>query len=244
MTTDTLITALAPTPEPFDPAWSEQALADIRATAQPNRRHVRRPVLVGAAAAVLTLSTATAVAVGGPEDTISGLLSQFVDQPNTTGNGLGQLDDPQLVAQFQTENGLFTVWVATPTSEQGVCFAYADGTWDGTGSPTKDQLDYGCGGQIWVGPDVPPTELTRPDQFGGFFKDDDGPLVYGVSPYADAVSVRVRGQGVDRILPVRTDSHGYGAALPEAGRAPAVTLTFLGADGQVLGSKRVVAPIG
>lgn len=244
MTTDTLISALAPAPEPFDPAWSQQALADIRTTARPRRRHVRRPVLIGAAATVLTLSTATAVAVGGPEEAISGLLSQFVEQPNTTGNGLGQLNDPQLVAQFPTENGLFTAWVATPTSEKGVCFAYADGTWDGTGSPTKDQLDYGCGGQIWVGPDVPPGELTRPDQFGGFFKDDGGPLVYGVSPYADAVSVRVQGQGVDRTLPVRADSHGYGAALPEAGRAPAVTLTFLGADGQVLGSKRVVAPIG
>lgn len=246
MTHDTLITALAPIPESFDPEWSARTLAEIRSVDRPapRRSRGRRPLVVGVAAGLLTLGTATAVAVGGPEETISGLLSQFVEQPNTTGNGLGQLNDPQLVAQFRTENGLFTVWVATPTSEDGVCFAYADGTWDGTGSPTKDQLDYGCGGQIWVGPDLPPTELTRPDQFGGFFKDDGGPLVYGVSPYADAVTVHVQGNGVDRTLPVRAGSHGYGDALPEAGQAPAVTLTFLDADGHQLGSKRVVAPIG
>jgi hypothetical protein len=247
MTHDTLITALAPTPEPLDPEWSAQTLADIRSAQRPvalRQRRIRRPVLVGAAAAVLTLSTATAVAVGGPQDAISRLLSGFVEQPNTTGNGLGKLNDPQLVAQFRTENGLFTVWVATPTSANGVCYAVADGTWNGEGSPSKDGLDYGCGGEIWVGPDVPPGELTRPDQLGGFFKDDDGPLVYGVSPYADAVTVHVQGNGVDRTLPVRADSRGYGAALPEAGDAPAVTLTFLAADGHELGSKRVVAPIG
>lgn len=247
MTQDTLITALAPTPEPFDPEWSRETLAEIRSAERPvplRRRRVRRPVVIGAAAAVLTLSTATAVAVGGPEQAISGLLDQFIEQPNTTGNGLGKLNDPQLVAQFRTENGLFTVWVATPTSADGVCYAYADGTWDGVGSPTKDELDYGCGGQIWVGPDAPPAELTRPDQFGGFFKDNEGPLLYGVSPYADAVAVHVQGTGVDRTLPVRADSHGYGDALPEARQAPAVTLTFLAADGHELGTKRVVAPIG
>ncbi|HET6168471.1 MAG TPA: hypothetical protein VFE07_16695 [Marmoricola sp.] len=246
MTHDTLITALAPVPEPFDPVWSRQTLADIRSEERPAalRRRVRRPVLIGAAAAVLTLSTATAVAVGGPEDAIRGLLTQFIEQPNTTGNGLGKLDDPELVAQFRTENGLFTVWVATPTAADGVCYAYSDGTWDGVGNPTKDALDYGCGGEIWAGPDHAPETLTRPDQLGGFFKDTDGPMVYGISPYPDAVSVRVQGDGVDRTLPVRPDSHGYGAALPEAGHTPDVTLTFLDANGQVLGSKHVVAPIG
>jgi hypothetical protein len=86
-------------------------------------------------------------------------------------------------------------------------------------------------------------ELTRPDQLGGFFKDED-PMVYGVSPYADAVAVRVVGNGVDRTLPVRSDSHGYGAVVPEAANAKAVTLTFLDGAGQVLGTKRVIAPVG
>lgn len=247
MNTDTLITALAPTPEPFDPAWSQQTLAEIRSADQsPQRPHrVRRTVLVGAAAGVLTLGTATAFAGGGPESVVKDLLDGFIAQPNTTGNGLGELNDPQLVAKFRMQDDkIFAIWVATPTATQGVCSAMTDGSWDGTGTPDKSELEYGCGGDIWTGPDTPPAELTRPEQLGGFFKDFDGPLVYGVSPYADAVAVRVQGIGVDRTLPVRADSHGYGSALPEAAQAPAVTLTFVDASGQVLGTKRVVAPIG
>ncbi len=86
--------------------------------------------------------------------------------------------------------------------------------------------------------------FTRPDQLGGFFKDDAGPLLYGVSPYPDAVAVHVRGDGVDRTLPLQADSHGYGAALPEATDADAVTLTFLDEAGAELGSTRWVAPVG
>lgn len=192
---------------------------------------------------MLTLGTATAVAVGGPEDVVKSVLDRFSEQPNTTVTG-AEIHDPLLIAQFETEGGVFAIWVATSSTGQ-VCTAAADGTWDGTGSPTADQLgDYGCGGQIWVGPGLPTEELTRPDQIGGFFKDTDGPLVYGVSPYPDAVAVDVQGLGVDRTLPVRSDSLGYGAALPEADRARAVTLTFLDSAGREIGSKRVVAPIG
>ena len=247
MTHDTLIAALAPAPEPFDPEWSRQTLADIRATERPGaarRRRVRRPLVAGLVAGFLTLGTATAVAVGGPEQVVDRLLTQFTEQPNTTGNGLGELRDPLLVAQFRTENGLFAFWVATPSAVDGVCYAVTNGTWDGQGSPTEGQLSYGCGGEIWAGPDVPPKELTRPDQLGGFFKDAGGPILYGISPYADAVDVHVQDEGVERTLPVRPDSHGYGAALPEAVHTSAVTLTFVAADGRALGSKEVVAPVG
>jgi hypothetical protein len=170
-------------------------------------------------------------------------LTEFGEQPNTSGNDIGELHDPTQVAQFRTEGGIFAVWIAA-SSKGAVCYAMSDGTWDGEGVPTQDELsDYGCGGQIWAGPHRPPEELTRPDQLGGFFKDFDGPMVYGVSPYPEAVAVQVTGLGVDRTLPVRPDSHGYGAALPEAERATAVTLTFTAADGTVLGSRRVVAPV-
>jgi hypothetical protein len=246
MTDDTLITALAPAPEAFEPEWSQQALAairtDDRAPAR-RRRRGRRLALVGATAGVLTLGTATAVAVGGPEEVVHRLLTQFEEQPNTTGNGLGPLEDPELVALFPTKNGIFAVWVATPTTKDGVCVAYSDGQWDGTGTPRKDELEYGCGGEV-LGPDLTPEELTRPDQVGGFFKDDLGPILYGVSPYAEATTVHVQGTGVDRTLPVRADSHGYGSAIPEADEAAAVTLTFLAADGRELGTKRIVAPVG
>jgi hypothetical protein len=116
--------------------------------------------------------------------------------------------------------------------------------WNGEGTPREDQLEYGCGGEVWVGPNRPPQELTRPDQVGGFFKDYETPILYGISAYPDAVTVEVEGRGVERTLPVRPDSHGYGAALPEADDAAAVILTFLDADGETLGSKRVVAPVG
>ena len=49
---------------------------------------------------------------------------------------------------------------------------------------------------------------------------------------------------MDRTLPVRPDSHGYGAAIPEASGAVAVTLTFLDEAGRELGSRRIVAPVG
>ena len=191
----------------------------------------------------LTTATAAAVAVDGPGDVVKRVLTEFGDRPDTAVGDLGVLHDPQLVAQFETETGIFAIWVAT-SSSGAVCFAYSDAQWDGQGSPAQDQLDYGCGGEIYVGPDRPPEELTRPDQVGGFFKDDAGPLVYGVSPYPEAATVHVQGRGVDRLLPVREDSGGYGAAVPEAAQATAVTLTFLDADGRELGSKRSVAPVG
>ena len=247
MTKDGILTALAPAHEPLDPAWSQATLAGILSTGRPApiRRRRRRTALVALAAACVSLSTAAAVGVGGPQDAIEHLLTGFIQEPNTTGNGLGELDDPELVAQFVTPaGGVFAIWVATPVSGTGVCYAMADGTWDGQGTPTKDQLDYGCGGEVWAGPGKPPEELARPEQLSGFFKDSDGPLIYGISPYADAVAVRVEGPGVDRTLPVRADSHGYGDALPEAGGAAAVRLTFVDASGRELGSTRFVAPVG
>jgi len=244
-TKDSILTALAPAPEPLDPHWSQATLAGILSparTAAPRRPRGRRRILVGLAAGFVTLGTATAVAVGGPTDVVDNVLTQFGEQPNTSGNGL-ELDDPQLVAQFETERGIFALWIATGSPGE-VCYALSDGQWNGEGSPTKDQLEYGCGGQIYVAPGRPTEELTRPDQFGGFFNDDDGPMVYGVSPYPGTVEVRVRAAGVDRTLPVRADSLGYGSALPEAAQVPAVTLTFLDADGHELGSKRSIAPVG
>ena len=243
MTKDSILIELAPPREPLDPEWAQATLTGIlSADRASRRRRRRRRVLVGLAAGFLTLTGATAFAVGGPVEVVKQVLTEFGEQPNTTGNGL-ELDDPLLVAQFRTESGIFAFWVAT-SSSGGVCYAMSDGQWDGEGSPAKDELEYGCGGQLWAGPGRPTEELTRPDQLGGFFKDTAEPLVYGVSPYPDAASVRVQGRGVDRTLEVRADSHGYGAALPEAVHARAVTLTFLDADGRVLGSKQSIAPVG
>jgi hypothetical protein len=242
---DTLVATLAPAPQPLEPEWSRQTLQRIlsedRATSR--RRRSRRLVVAGVVAGALTASTAAAVAGGGPEDVVKQVLTRFTEQPNTSGNDIGELHDPQLVAEFETRTGLFAFWVAT-SSKGGVCVAMSDGAWDGQGTPTEDQLGmYGCGGEIWVGPGDRSEELTRPDQVGGFFKDTE-PMVYGVSPYADAVAVRVEAPGVDRTLPVRSDSHGYGDTLPGADAARAVTLTFLDAGGDVLGTKRLVAPVG
>ncbi len=247
MTKNSTITALAPSPLPFDRAWSQATLAGILSTDRAERvrrRRVRRRALVGMAAGFLTLSTATAVAVGGPADVVKRVLTEFGEQPNTTVDHTGVLHDPQLVATFRSGSGIFAFWVATSSTDQ-VCYARSDGLWDGEGSPTKDQLDaYGCGGQIYVGPGRAPQELTRPDQLGGFFKDDGRPMVYGISAFPDAVTVRVQGVGVDRTLPVSPDSHGYGDALPGATGASALTLTFVDAEGRVLGSKEVTAPVG
>ncbi|TQK71162.1 hypothetical protein [Nocardioides sp. SLBN-35] len=255
MTTDhapaapAVLTALAPAPPPLDPAWSEATLARIlredRAThhaAAARRRRARRRTAIGVGLAFSVIGTTTAVALGGPTEVVSSVIEDFARQPNTTGNGLGKLHEPALVAQFDTDHGVFAFWVATSSTGK-VCYAMSDGVWDGTGMPTKKELEYGCGGMIWVGDDVPPQELTSPEQIGGYFTDSE-PLIYGISPWPTATQVRIQAPGVDRTLPVRADSHGYGAALPEAVGVPQVTLTFLDAEGRVLGTKVSVAPVG
>ncbi len=250
MKTHDTIATLAPTPEPMEPEWSAATLAGIladqpdtpRATA-PWWCRTRRRTAALVAAAVVTLTAGTAVAVGGPIDVVRDAILEFSNQPNTTGNGLGKLDDPELVAQFRTERGIFAIWIAASSSGK-VCYASSDGSWDGEGVPTRGQLEYGCGGEV-ITPDAQHSQpLTRPDQLGGFFKDDAGPIIYGVSPYPAAVRARVQGVGVDRTLPVRADSHGYGAAIPEASGTPAVTVTYLDESGHELGSRRWVAPVG
>ncbi len=251
MTTQDKLTALRPTPEAFDSEWSTTTLAGILAGRQdavttplPWWRRSRRRAAALVASGVVALTAGTAVAVGGPADVVKDAILDFSRQPNTTGNGLGELDDPELVAQFRVPRGIFALWLATSSSGK-VCYAVSDGVWDGEGVPTKSELEYGCGGEILSptgGDKVEP--LTRPDQLGGFFKDTDGPIVYGVSPYPDAVQVRVRGEGVDRTLPLRPDSHGFGAAVPEASDATEVTFTFLDETGKTLGTTRYVAPVG
>ncbi len=251
MTQHDTITAIAPAPEPFEPQWSDTTLVRIlahepgrtRSPAAPWWRRGRGRVTAAVAAGLVTVTAGTAVAVGGPVEAVRDAILDFSTQPNTTGNGLGRLDDPELVAQFAIPDGIFAIWVATSSSGT-VCYASSDGVWDGRGTPTRSELEYGCGGEVLT-PDARSTEpLTRPEQLGGFFKDTDGPIVYGVSPYRQAVRVRVQGTGVDRTLPLRADSHGYGAAIPEASDAAAVTLTFLDADGRELGTRRQVAPVG
>ena len=252
-TTYDRISALAPTPEAFEPEWSRDTLGTILAEGpaparapHPWWRGSRRRAAALVAAAAVALSAGTAVAGGGPVEVVKNALQDFSKQPNTTANGLGRLNDPELVAKFRAKNGIFALWAATSSSGK-VCFAMADGTWDGEGLPTRSQLGYGCGGELVdrTDPDRT-TELTRPEQLGGFFKDSGGPIVYGISPYPEAVSVRVRGRGVDRTLPIRPDSHGFGAAIPEASRATAITVTFLDHAGRVLGPgpARWVAPVG
>jgi hypothetical protein len=249
MTTHDQILALAPLAEPLEPEWSGSTLAAILAAPQqqarprtsPTRRRARKLALAGSVAVALTAGAA--VAGGGPSQVVGDALRHFSAQPNTTGNGLGVLHDPELVAEFPAANGLFAFWVATSSSGT-VCYASADGTWDGRGAPARNQLDYGCAGEVNDAAGGAPGALTDPVQLGGFFKDSQGPMVYGISPYPGAVQVRVRGAGVDRTLPVRADSHGFGAAIPEAVGAPSVTLTFLDASGRSLGSRTWVAPVG
>ncbi len=250
MRTEDKIAALKPTPETFDPTWSSLTLTGILADAPvpeavsaPSWRSGRRRTLTLVATGVLALTTGAAVAVGGPTQVVKDAIVSFSNQPNTTGNGLGVLEDPALVARFRTERGIFAFWIATSSSGK-VCYAKSDGSWDGEGVPARGQLEYGCGGDHLSHDGERVEPLTRPDQLGGFFKDDSGPLLYGVSPYPDAVTVHVQGEGVDRTLTLREDSHGYGAALPEASGADALTLTFLDDAGVALGSTRWVAPVG
>src|SRR6059058_2087507 len=98
------ITRLAPAPEPFEPGWSRDTLATIVANEQsPVRsprswwRRPRRRLAGLVVAGAVALTAGTAVAVGGPGEVVKNALLDFSKQPNTTGNGLGVLHDPQLV---------------------------------------------------------------------------------------------------------------------------------------------------
>ncbi len=252
------ITALAPTPGPLEREWSEATLHAILAdgaASEPDARpgttraswwrSSRSRVAALVATAAVAVSAGTAVAGEGPVHVVRDLLLSFGSQPRTTANGLDELDDPRLVAEFQTRRGFFAVWVAT-SSNGTVCTALADGTWDGAGEPAPADLEYGCAEMVLAhGEPDRVVEITQPDQIGGFFKDDpDGPMVYGVSPYPEAAAVRLRGTGVRRVLPVRSDSGGFGAALPEASRAASLQLTWVDDEGRVLGSEQWVAPVG
>jgi hypothetical protein len=204
----------------------------------------RRRVLVLGLCGVFSLTAGVAVAAGGPTEVVKGAIAAFTHRPGAQGHG-GVLDDPVLVAEFRTPRGIYAFWTAT-SSTGAICSATSDGTWDGEGAPTAAELDgAGCGGEVISHADPSKhAPLTRLDQLGGFFRDDAGPLIYGVAPYPEAVSVHVQGEGVDRTLPVRADSHGFGAAIPEAVNTDVVRLTFLDDAGVELGSERWVAPVG
>jgi hypothetical protein len=242
------ITALAPVPEQLDQAWAEATLSRILSDkTQHARSRDRRAIAAIAIAGALTVGTGTAVAAKGfgSVDAVRDLLIAYGKQPNTSAHDIGTLGTPRLVAQFRRSNGdNFAFWIAT-SSSGAVCFAYSDASWNGEGAPTPSQLEYGCGGEVVDSADpTRPIPLERPEQLGGFFKDEAEPILYGVSPYAEAAAVQVHGTGVDVTLPVRSDSHGYGSTLPTASDAESLTLTFLDAAGRALGTRTVVAPVG
>ena len=243
---DDRIAALAPLPQHLDQEWANATLALILADEPSPKSRWRAPrrLTTLAVAGILTVGTGAAVAAAtmdDPIDVVKDTLLDFYEEPNTSGNDVGTIHDPQLVAKVERSNGhVFGVWIAT-TSSGEICDAQtvSDSTWDGVGAPAPSDLEYGCAADI-VDPTDPGKIIRRerPDQLGGFFFREGGDtILYGISPYSDAVAVRVEGPGVDRTLPLRADSLGYGAALPEATGMPSLKLTFLDSAGNVVGSR-------
>ena len=242
MSTRHTIAALAPEPTRPDPDWSAATLRRILAT-PPRRRRLRRRVGAGVAGAVVALTAGAAFSGVGPAGVVRDALRADAHDPDNVAHGIGTIPQPSLVARFPTANGLWAQWVAV-TSKGVVCSVGSFGTWNGEGVPKRSDLARNCGNGVVDKTDSNRVvELTRPDQIGGFIKDiaDAGPVVFGVAPYDDAVSVRVTGRGVDRTLPVRANSHGYGVALPEAEHTRFLLLTFLDGSGHRLGTTRLMA---
>ena len=216
---------LRPHLESLDPSWSHETLTTILAAPQDRaggRSRRRRIALVSAALVGIALGAGTAAAAAGVITPADWLHSFSQD----SARDVGTIGAPSLVAEFTTTTGRdLAFWTATTSTGESCFVASLDGVGN---APTADAIAHGCD----------PAPSARP---GGFFKDADGPMVYGVAPYDAATHVRVTGDGVDSTLPVRPDSHGYGAALPGAGSAHRVEVTFLDADDHELGRTTLVA---
>jgi hypothetical protein len=263
------ITMLAPVSEQFDQPWANETLAQILADEPPTRsrwvvRHRSATVALGGVL-TLTAGVGAAAATGAldPVTTVKETLLGFAAEPQTTGNDVGTIHDPQLVAQFERSNGdVFAYWIAT-TSEGRFCDVEAMGNWDGVSTPPIS--GYGCPTEVLdntnplLKQEMQTAEevkqllvpLERPDQLGGFMKGsgnlsepEGDPILYGVSPFPGAVEVQVTGVGVDQTLTVRADSLGYGVSLPGATETPSLTLNFIDSDGRTLGTKTLFAPVG
>ena len=197
--------AMAPVPAVPDPDWADAALARIVSDPhmQSTRRAWHRPVVV-AAASVLAVGSGTTIAAAAgvnPLAVVKDVLSGFAAEPDAAASGIGAIGDPQLVAQIQKHDGtIFAVWIAT-TSTGEICTASTemDGPAAGASLTPNDVDGFGCA-EYSVDPSNPgvPVQQAQADQVGNFFTEAGETILYGVSPYPDAVQVLVRGAGVGR----------------------------------------------
>ena len=242
---DDRIAALAPMPQHLDQEWANATLALILADEPSPKSRWRAPrrLTTLAVAGILTVGTGAAVAAAtmdDPIDVVKDTLLDFYEEPNTSGNDVGTIHDPQLVAKVERSNGhVFGVWIAT-TSSGEICDAQtvSDSTWDGVGAPAPNDLEYGCAAHI-VDPTDPDKIIRRerPDQLGGFFFREGGDtILYGIcltpTPWRCGSKARASTARSRRGL-----LSGYGAALPEATGMPSLKLTFLDSAGNVVGSR-------
>lgn len=241
MNVDELLTEAAPHHDRLR-ARTDGLRADVlaRATAQP-RRHVRRPLRVGLAAAVVaTVGVGgVAYATGGIPDLVAQAVDGFAEDA-----GVAPADRPhptQVVDLELPDGSRFAAWKAS--SEAMECTVYTD-NWDG--SQITGSGGSGC------------TDGARADEQMIAWAENAARTTFYAVLFGDAgnaAAVRVTGrfagtgERVDLTAPVDPATHVYAAALPGTNDSPwayhddgvtgfrdsdDVSLEFLDARGHVL----------
>jgi hypothetical protein len=239
MNIDELLNEAAPRHDRIQ-ARTDGLRADVlaRATGQP-RRHARRPLRVGLAAAVVAT-----VGVGGvayASGTLPSMVTSIVDDFGAEA-GVAAADRPQMIqtADLQLPDGSrFAAWAGKTDAMS--CAAYTD-RWDGQAVDT---------GGATCSDSVAPYDLLA------WAKNLAGTTYYPVlfgDAGEDVAQVRVTGtfsatgQDVDLTVPVDPATSAYAVELPGTNAHPwpdlddqsagpldsGITLDFLDADGQVL----------
>jgi hypothetical protein len=244
MITDELLRDSAPDPTSMR-AHTDRLRAGVLARAVPAhpRSRARRPAALGTAvAAILSLGTigGVAYAAGSVPDLVTSTVNGFAKQIGVSGD---QKPEMGQVADLALPDGTrFAVWRGRTDAME--CTAYLD-HWDGSSRPlgtggascSDELLEANRSSLVWAQGADPKT------YYPVLFGDVDA----GVAGVRVSGTFRGTGEPVDLVLPVDATSGTFAGTLPgssvdpwptvdskDYNRNSGLTLSFLGADGQVL----------
>ena len=224
------IDQLRPPVRPLDVEWSattlEAILSSHAPTSSPSSKS-RRVALVGAVAAAVIGVGGVAFATG----LVPGFVTDELDRISSS-----DLSGVHEVASFSLDsNGLnrsFEIWRGTNNDGMS-CTAVLE-----AGGRFGPQFGGSCGDwpiDAWY-------DATSESSKIGEVMPESTIFIFGEPEMTGVTDVRVFGEGFDHTVAVDPDTGGYAVAIPELPPAPRghfATVTFLSADGSVLGVREL-----